>query len=200
MRIWCSVDCTFVSGNITTQTRCLLAIWFLIAFLVLQTDEQYPMLWNRSFLLLWSSRIILKENVTTSSVIWEHSQNELNLLFSKKLVSVMLSRISRRLLYPLYSMSYQQSGHRSKAHVNPTLPLCRFVSVKSHTTPNPNVKRYETFPEMVILPESYGATLVFQQRVYDHVGNKKFIPSTNFSPCWAVAVAPRDSQCQHESK
>ncbi|KNB43355.1 hypothetical protein JH06_5187 [Blastocystis sp. subtype 4] len=40
----------------------------------------------------------------------------------------------------------------------------RFINVKSFKTPNPNVLKYETFPQMVILPEAYGKSLEIKSR------------------------------------
>lgn len=42
----------------------------------------------------------------------------------------------------------------------PTLVFERLISVKSFKTPNPNVYKFETYPQMVILPEAYGKSLV----------------------------------------
>ncbi|KAM7458702.1 hypothetical protein BLSTO_00548 [Blastocystis sp. subtype 1] len=42
---------------------------------------------------------------------------------------------------------------------SPMAFFARFVSIKSAVTPNPNAKRFETYPEMIILPEAYGKNL-----------------------------------------
>ena len=49
---------------------------------------------------------------------------------------------------------------RVLAKKSPVFSFVRFLNVKSSETPNPNVRKYETFPEMVILPEGYGKSLV----------------------------------------
>ena len=49
---------------------------------------------------------------------------------------------------------------RSAVHYSPMAFFSRFVSVKSAATPNPNAMRFETTPEMIILPEAYGKNLV----------------------------------------
>lgn len=49
---------------------------------------------------------------------------------------------------------------RAWKRLAPTLVFERLISVKSFKTPNPNVYKFETYPQMVILPEAYGKSLV----------------------------------------
>ena len=51
--------------------------------------------------------------------------------------------------------------NRAWKRLTPTLVFERLISVKSFKTPNPNVYKFETYPQMVILPEAYGKSLVW---------------------------------------
>ena len=55
--------------------------------------------------------------------------------------------------------------------MSPMAFFSRFVSIKSTATPNPNAKKYETYPEMIILPEAYGKNLVFFSFMSSCVGD-----------------------------
>lgn len=72
----------------------------------------------------------------------------------------MLSRLTKSASILGCAQGERSVTNSSAVRNSPMAFFARFVSIKSAVTPNPNAKRFETYPEMIILPEAYGKNLV----------------------------------------
>lgn len=82
----------------------------------------------------------------------------------------------------------------------PTLVFERLISVKSFKTPNPNVYKFETYPQMVILPEAYGKSLVCIAVGYGTARKSKPRAGSYLSSCRGGSFDSGDPERHDESR